>query len=87
MAANLVVSRVPAYPEAAKAQEIEGSVIMDVLIAPNGSVTYVRTIDGDRLLQNAAEDAVMRWRYKPYLVNGVAVQVSTTVRVDFRLPH
>jgi TonB family protein len=87
MAANLVTSRVPAYPDAARAQEIEGSVLMDVVVSEAGQVKYVRIIDGDRHLRAAAEDAVMRWRYKPYLLNGSPVEVTTTVKVDFRLPR
>ncbi len=87
MASDLIASRVPAYPEPARQQEIEGSVTMEVLISPTGAVSYVRAIDGDRRLRSAAEDAVARWRYKPYLVNGAPVPVATTVRVDFRLPQ
>lgn len=87
MAANLITSRVPAYPESARAQEIEGSVIMDVVISQTGTVKYVRVIDGDRHLRAAAQDAVLRWRYKPYLLNGEAVEVATTVKLDFRLPQ
>ena len=87
MAANLITSRVPAYPESALAQEIEGPVVMDVVISDTGVVRYVHVIDGDRHLRAAAEDAVMRFRYKPYLLNGSPVEVTTTVRVDFRLPR
>ncbi len=87
MAANLITSRVPAYPESARAQEIEGSVIMDVVISQTGTVKYVRVIDGDRHLRAAAQDAVLRWRYKPYLLNGEAVEVATTVKLDFHLPQ
>lgn len=87
MAANLIFSRVPAYPEPAREQGIEGSVVMDVVISQSGTVKYVRVIDGDRHLRLAAEDAVMRWRYKPYVQNGSPMEVATTVRVDFRLPR
>jgi hypothetical protein len=38
------------------------------------------------LLRAAAEAAVMRWRYQPAMVNGVAVQTQTTVRFVFD-PH
>ena len=87
MAANLINSRVPAYPESARAQGIEGTVIMEVLISETGAVRYVRVIDGDRHLRAAARDAVLRWRYKPYLLNGEPIEVSTTVNLDFHLPQ
>jgi TonB family protein len=87
MAAHLISSRVPAYPEGAKAQEIEGPVVMEVVVATNGAVKQVHVIDGDRRLRAAAEEAVMKWRYRPYLLNGSPVEIATTVRVDFRLPQ
>lgn len=87
MAANLALSRIPAYPESARAQQIEGRVTMEVVISATGAVKYVHAIDGDRRLRAAAEDAVMRWRYKPYLLHGEPVDVTTTVQVDFRLPE
>lgn len=86
MARHLIASRVPVYPESAKAQDIEGPVVMDVVIAESGFVKGVRAVDGDKHLRAAAEEAVSKWRYIPYLQNGRAVEVVTTVRLDFRLP-
>ena len=37
------------------------------------------------MLQPAAIDAVSRWRYRPYLLNGQPVEVETTVSVVFNL--
>jgi protein TonB len=37
------------------------------------------------MLVPAAIDAVSRWRYKPYLLNGEPVEVETTITVNFRL--
>jgi outer membrane biosynthesis protein TonB len=48
-------------------------------------VDRVHVIEGDRLLRDAASEAVRRWRYKPYLLNGKPVEVATTVTVDFKL--
>lgn len=85
MEANLVASRVPAYPEYAKAEGIEGPVVMEAIISKYGNVDHVRVIEGERHLRSAAEDAVLKWRYRPYVVNGRPVDVTTVVRVDFRL--
>jgi protein TonB len=38
------------------------------------------------LLGQAACAAVRSWRYKPYLLNGQAVEAETMVTIDFRLP-
>ncbi|MDE1176746.1 MAG: energy transducer TonB [Edaphobacter sp.] len=86
MVAYLLTSRVPAYPESARALEIEGHVTMEIVVSETGAVRFVHVIDGDRHLRLAAEEAVLRYRYKPYLLNGEAVEVTTTVTVDFRLP-
>ena len=40
-------------------------------------------IDGNRQLAKAATDAVMQWRYKPYLVNGQPADVETQITVNF----
>jgi len=85
MEANLVASRVPAYPEYARAEGIEGPVVMEAVISKTGWVDHVRVIEGDRHLRSAAEEAVLKWRYRPYTVNGRPVDVATVVRVDFRL--
>src|SRR5216683_4243342 len=85
MEANLVLSRVPAYPEVAKAERIEGPVVVQAVISKDGTVDRVHVIEGDRLLRDAASEAVRRWRYKPYLLNGKPVEVATTVTVDFKL--
>jgi TonB family protein len=85
MEANLVTSRVPAYPDSAKAEGIQGAVVMEAVISKSGTVDHVRVIEGDSQLRSAAEEAVLKWRYRPYLVNGQPVDVATVVRVDFRL--
>jgi TonB family protein len=74
----------PIYPEAARQANIEGIVVLDVIVAPDGSVVDVRPISGPNELTPAAVDAVKWWRFQPYLVNGQAVQVKTTLAVDFR---
>jgi TonB family protein len=85
MAANLVASRVAAYPDTAKADGVQGSVQMQVIIAKDGSVKRVHVIRGDSRLRVAAAEAVYRWRYRPYLVGDQPVEVATTITVDFDL--
>ncbi|MBS1823558.1 MAG: energy transducer TonB [Acidobacteria bacterium] len=87
MARNLLASRVPAYPEAARSQQIEGPVELQVVVTPSGAVKSAHAVSGDRHLRAAAEEAVSKWRYRPYIENGSAVEIVTTVRVDFRLPQ
>lgn len=87
MESRLVASRVPVYPEAAKARGIAGTVVMEAVISRSGSVERVRVLEGDTHLRAAAQEAVMKRRYEPYVVNGSPVEVATEVRVVFRLPE
>ena len=85
MEANLVASRVPVYPEKAKAEHIEGPVLVQALISKDGFVDRVHVVQGDSHLRNAAAAAVQRWRFRPYLLNGQPVEVATVLKVDFKL--
>jgi hypothetical protein len=85
MEANLVVSRVPVYPEVAKVDRIEGRVVMETVISKNGFVKRVHVIEGDSRLRSAATEAVYKRLYRPYILNGEPVDVATTVAVDFKL--
>jgi TonB family protein len=85
MNANLLSSRVAVYPEDAKAMGIEGAVEVEAVISTTGAVQYAHAISGDAHLRAAAEEAVMKWRYKPYAINGTPVQAVTQVRINFRL--
>jgi TonB family protein len=80
---SLISSRVPIFPEAAKAAGIEGRVVMQAIVNKDGSVGHLHVISGDPALRRAATDAVSTWRYRPYLVNGEPVDVSTTISIDF----
>jgi TonB family protein len=84
MAANLLISRLPQYPDETGASRASGRVVMQAVINKDGTIGHLRVIEGDPALRNAALDAVSKWRYKPYTVNGQPVDVSTTVAVDFR---
>jgi TonB family protein len=85
MKANLISLRVPVYPEAARAHRVEGRVVLQAIVAKNGTVGYLRVVDGDPVLRRAVSDAVSMWRYRPYMVDGEPVEVGTTVTVDFIL--
>jgi TonB family protein len=84
--APAIVSRAePDYPAAAKRKGVEGAVKLDVSIGPDGHVTKVEVVSGNSALTDAAKTAVTRWRFRPTLLNGEAVEVVTTVCVPFTL--
>jgi TonB family protein len=85
MESNLVVSRVPAYPEVAKENRIQGPVVMQAIISKNGFVKRVHVTEGDSRLRSAATEAAYKRLYRPYILNGKPVEVATTITVDFHL--
>jgi TonB family protein len=85
MESRLTMSRVPAYPETAKAGGIQGQVVMQAIVSKDGTVKYMHVIQGDSRLRSAAMEAVSKWRYRPYRLNGQPVNVATTITVDFDL--
>jgi TonB family protein len=83
MEENLISSRVPVYPAEAKANHVGGRVVMQATINRDGSVGHLHVLSGEPELRRAAMEAVSSWQYRPYLVNGQPVEVSTTISVDF----
>ncbi len=75
----------PAYPDIAKQARVQGVVILECTISPQGRVTGVTVLRGIPLLDQAAIDAVKLWVYTPTLLNGVPVPVIMTVTVNFKL--
>jgi protein TonB len=87
-AENHLISRTePQYPAEALAAHRSGSVVLEVQVAEDGSVSSIRTISGDPLLAAAASDAVRNWRYRPYRQNDHSSQFQTDVTVSFTLPN
>lgn len=75
----------PIYPEPAKTAGIQGFVTLKAVIAKDGSIEQLQVLNGHPLLVRAALQAVHDWRYRPYLLNGSAVEVETTITVSFSL--
>jgi len=75
----------PEYPDIAKQARVQGVVILECTISPQGKVTDVKILRGIPLLDQAAVSAVRQWVYTPTLLNGVPVPVIMTVTVNFKL--
>jgi protein TonB len=73
----------PVYPPIAKAAHVQGVVILHAIISKNGTIENLQVVSGPPMLTAAALDAVKRWRYKPYLLNGEPTEVETTINVNF----
>lgn len=75
----------PVYPQQARDARIQGVVIMELIIDPQGNVSDAHVLRSVQLLDNAALDAVRQWKFVPTLMNGVPVSVAMTVTVNFSL--
>src|SRR5919201_799707 len=75
----------PTYPAIAQSARVQGVVIIEATIGPNGAVQEAKVLRSIPLLDAAALDAVRQWQFTPTLLNGVPVPVIMTVTVNFTL--
>ncbi len=75
----------PIYPPLAKAAHVQGAVTLQVLVGEDGHVVNAKVTSGHPLLQQAAVQAVMRWRFTPTLLSGQPVKVTGVVTCNFTL--
>lgn len=71
----------PQYPDLARKMNITGSVKVEVVVAPNGTVKEAKVVGGHPVLATAALEAVRKWRFEP-------ASMETSGIVDFKFePH
>lgn len=77
----------PQYPPQAQMQGIEGQVTVSFTVTKTGSISDVKieAANPPRVFNQAAQRAVMRWRYKPKLVDGEPVERRLSTTFDFKL--
>jgi protein TonB len=83
--ANLIHDVSPQYPPEAGRERIEGAVVLLAVIGTDGCVQDVQVVSGRPILAQAAMEAVKQWRYKPYLLNGVPVEIDSRITINFTL--
>lgn len=77
----------PSYPRELKGKGVGGRVIVGALVDENGTVKDVtlKESSGHRELDQAAMDAIKRWRYKPAIKSGRKVPSSIVQPFNFRV--
>lgn len=76
----------PEYPEAARQQHLQGSVVLEAVVGEDGTVEQLSVISGSSPLATSASDAVRQWRFTPLVQNGQAVRFQTRIKIDYVLP-
>ena len=85
-APELLQRVVPEYPNTARLARIQGVVILEAIIHPDGSVGEIKVLRPLPLgCTEEAIRALQQFRYKPGLMNGAPVSVYLTVSFNFRL--
>ncbi len=77
----------PQYPRDAAMNQIEGWVTISFTIDETGSVRSPRVIDSrpPRVFDREAIRAILRWKFKPRVVDGVPVEQQATQTIEFSL--
>ena len=77
----------PSYPASARRLGVQGTTLLGVLVAGDGRVSevVVKQSAGHPDLDQAAADAVRRWRFEPARRGTEAVAMWVLLPVEFKL--
>ncbi len=75
----------PVYPNAARSARQSGMVKVEVTIDEKGEVAKVDKTTGPMMLQSAAKDAILKWRFRPFVRDGQPVKATGFVSFNFSL--
>lgn len=80
--------KAPVYPYGLRAAGVVGSVTLDAILGPDGSVEEVHVSRSNNpFFERPAIDAVMKWRFSPALKNGKPVKARIRQQINFDLPN
>jgi periplasmic protein TonB len=82
---QLISSAAATYPAAARAQHLQGVVVLDAFVDETGKVSQTALVSGPPLLVAAAQNAVRYWRYEPAHLDGKPISIHIKVNVRFTL--
>ena len=76
----------PKYPFEAKMKKLSGTVVLAGIIGTDGKIAALDVIASpNSLLSKSSLDAVRKWEYRPYLLNGKPVRMETTISVNYSM--
>ncbi|HKM85695.1 MAG TPA: energy transducer TonB [Terriglobales bacterium] len=84
-AQSVTVSVPPDYPLLARQMKVQGAVSLQALISREGTIQELQILSGPAILAAAAREAVKQWHFKPYMLNGQAVETQARITVNFTI--
>jgi protein TonB len=80
-----VYSPDPVFPEIARERDLTGFVDLEFTVRADGTVTDVNVLKSlpKGVFENAAVDAVSKWRYRPIERNGLPINEHARLRLNF----
>ncbi len=78
---HLLQHPAPIYPPIARAAHVAGDVQITIVIDSSGNVIKANPISGPAMLMHAALDAVNKWQFTPFSINGTPAQMTTTLTI------
>ncbi len=82
MAGRLLTHVMPVLSDDVKTERSSGSLVMHAVIGRDGRISQLNFLSGPEALRQSVMDAVSKWTYRPYLLNGKPVDVETTIRFN-----
>lgn len=73
----------PVYSKEMMRDHTTGDVVLGLIVGPDGAVKKARLISGQTTLTEAATNAAMQWKYRPYLLDGKPVSAETEITIHF----
>lgn len=73
----------PTYPSIARTTRMQGLVSVDLTVSGSGAVLKAKPVSGNPILMQAALDAVLKWKYSPFLIDGKPATVQISVTIPF----
>jgi len=82
-----IVRILPQMPRKAAMKGIEGYVVVNFIVTKSGTTDNIRIVEArpSNIFNRAAKRAILKWKYKPQLVDGKPVEIEQSVRLNFEL--
>lgn len=74
----------PTYPQAARTMRTAGVVRVDLIVDEDGK-PEIQNASGPGMLKQAAQDAIKKWKFKPFTRDGQPVKATGYVSFNFNL--